>query len=76
MATAYHRKPATVPDELRWAFRVIDVAARSGLSEGEVRDAIRRGELPARRYRGRVVLIDPQDARQWLERMCEPQQAA
>ncbi len=74
--STYVRKQPTVPDEQRWAFRVADVAARSGLSGQEVRDAIKRGELPARRYRGRVVLIDPQDARQWLERMCEPQQAA
>ena len=67
------RKPApTVPDELRWTFRVADVAARSGLSASEVREALQRGELTGRRYKGRVWLIDPKEAKAWLERMCEP----
>lgn len=72
----YERKPHTVPDELRWAFRVHEVAARSGLSRSEIHSAINRGDLPARQYRGRVWLIDPAEARAWLDRMCETTQAA
>ncbi len=72
----YRRHTQPVPDSQRWTFRIADVAARSGLSESEVREAIKRGELPARRYRERVWMIDPQEARAWLERMCEPQKAA
>jgi len=64
-----------INDAHRWAFRIRDISQRSGLSESEVRRAIYAGELPARKYRGRVWLIDPQEAQEWLARMCDPQVA-
>lgn len=57
-----------IPDYLRWTFRIRDIAQRSGLSESEIRRAIYAGELPARKYRGRVWLIDPVEAMEWIKR--------
>lgn len=68
-------KRQDIPDEQRWAFRIRDISERSGLSESEIRRSIYAGELPARKYRGRVWLIDPKDAQEWLERMCGPEVA-
>lgn len=68
-------KRQEINDSQRWAFRIRDVALRSGLSESEVRRAVYAGELPARKYRGRVWLISPKDAETWLEEMCGPEAA-
>lgn len=69
------RKPEAIADELRWTFRVADVAARSGLSESEIRQALAKGEFKGQRYKGRVWMIDPKEARAWLTRMCQPSAA-
>lgn len=67
MVTAQEQRHS-IEDSQRWAFRIKDISQRSGLSESEVRRAIYSGELPARKYRGRVWLINPKEAKAWIER--------
>lgn len=53
--------------EGRWYLRPKDVERLTGLKTTTIRDAIYRGELEARKFRGRGWLITVDAARRWIE---------
>jgi hypothetical protein len=54
-------------DETRWFLRPKDLAELTGLSASEIREAIYRGALKAKKYRSRGWLIEVAEARRWIE---------
>jgi hypothetical protein len=58
-------------DEDRWFLRPKDLARKTGLSVSEIREAIYRGDLKAKKYRRRGWLIAVEDARTWIESECQ-----
>ena len=74
-----HNRP-TPPDMLlsnaalegRWFLRPKDVENLTGLKATTIRDAIYRGELEARKFRGRGWLIPVDAAQRWIEEQTVP----
>ena len=58
--------------EGRWYLRPKDVEELTGIAVTTVRDAIYRGELQARKFRGRGWLITVDAARQWIDEQTVP----
>lgn len=59
-------KIARVTELEPWFLSPNDIARLCGLSSTEVREAIGRGELVARKY-GRRWLVPTDEARRWIE---------
>ena len=59
----------------RMFLRPREVAEITGLSESEVYKSIYTGDLPARKYRSRVWLIDRSDLDAWINSCSTPSAA-
>lgn len=58
--------------DARWFMTPKDLSRKSGVPVSTVRDAIYRGELQARRFRGRRWLITEEDALRWIDEQSIP----
>ena len=55
------------PQDSRLAWGIADIAAKTGLSIGLIRQEVRRGNIRVRHFGRRVLVLD-EDLRSYLER--------
>jgi excisionase family DNA binding protein len=60
----------------RLAFTPVELAMSAGVGRTRVFEAIRNGELPARKAGARTTLIDIEDAKAWIKSLPVRQSAA